>query len=72
MYGSTRAGRPSDTPDWPRRMIVGVIITTSSVWFFWCALLRNSSPRIGMSPMPGIFDIELVSVLFSRPAMANV
>ena len=25
-----------------------------------------------MSPMPGIFDIVLVSVLFSRPAMANV
>ncbi len=25
-----------------------------------------------MSPMPGIFDIELVSVLFIRPAIANV
>ena len=35
--------------------ISGVIITTSSVWFFCAALLLNSRPRIGMSPMPGIF-----------------
>ena len=53
-------------------MIVGVIITTSSVWFFWCALLRNSRPRIGMSPMPGILPIVLVTVLFISPAIANV
>ena len=53
-------------------MIVGVIMTTSSVWFFWCALLRNSRPRMGMSPMPGIFDMLLVSVLFIRPAIAKV
>ena len=53
-------------------MIVGVIMTTSSVWFFWCALLLKSRPRIGMSPMPGILLIVLVSVLFIRPAMANV
>ncbi len=33
-YGSTAAGRPADTPVAPRRMITGVIITTSSVWFF--------------------------------------
>ena len=52
--------------------MTGVIITTSSVWFFWWALLWNRLPRTGMSPMPGIFDIVLVSVLFISPAIANV
>ena len=66
------SGSVDDTPVELRRRIVGVIITTSSVWSLRAALLRNSSPRIGMSPMPGIFDICEVTVLFMRPAMANV
>jgi len=53
-------------------MICGVIITTSSVCCFCMALLLNSQPMIGMSPMPGIFRIVSVTVLFSSPAMANV
>ena len=34
-YGSTSAGRPWRHPVDPRRTIVGVTMTTSSVWFFW-------------------------------------
>ena len=57
MYGSTRRGRFEVTPGELFGRISGVIITTSSVWSFCAALLLNSKPRIGMSPMPGIFCI---------------
>ena len=53
-------------------MMVGVIMTTSSVCAFCIARLLNSQPRIGMSPMPGILRIESCTVLASRPAIANV
>ena len=62
----------SVTPGELDRRICGVIITTSSVRFFCAALLRNSCPRIGMSPMPGIFCSVEFMLLLSRPAMANV
>ena len=39
--GSTRAGRFGVTPGESRRTMCGVIITTSSVLFFWYAWLRN-------------------------------
>ena len=49
-----------------------MIMTTSSVRFFCAALLRNSRPSTGMSPIPGIFCSVDVMLLFSRPAIANV
>jgi len=52
--------------------ISGVIITTSSVRSFCAAWLWKSSPRIGMSPMPGTFWSVLFIELLSRPATANV
>ena len=70
--GRIETWKVPSTPDDPSRRICGVIITTSSVRFFWAALLRNSWPRIGMSPMPGIFVIVEFSELFMRPAIANV
>ena len=51
---------------------LGVIITTSSVCALLAMRLLNRWPRIGMSPMPGIFCSDDVSWLFIRPAMANV
>jgi hypothetical protein len=70
--GSLKVGSPSAAPMEPRRRIWGVIITTSSVCSFCAALLRNRYPRIGMSPMPGIFCNDEVTLLLSRPAIANV
>ena len=49
-----------------------MIITTSSVCSLFAALLLNRLPRIGMSPMPGIFCSDEETVLLSKPAMANV
>ena len=49
-----------------------MIITTSSVRSLLAALLRNRRPRIGMSPIPGIFCIVVLIWLFSSPAIANV
>src|SRR5205814_7266001 len=69
-YGSTSFGRFGVTPGELLARISGVIITTSSVWFLCAALLLNSRPRIGMSPMPGIFCIVEFIVLFIKPAMA--
>src|SRR3954470_12755306 len=72
MNGSPNFGSALVTPTEPSRRICGVIMTTSSVRFFWAALLRNRYPRIGMSPMPGIFCSVSFMVLFSSPAIANV
>ena len=60
IFGSVASGRSTEL----RRRIFGVIITTSSVWFFCAALLRNSRPSIGMSPMPGIFcSVDVIAVV---------
>ena len=71
-YSSGCLGRFGVTPGELLGRISGVIITTSSVWFFCAALLLNSRPRIGISPMPGIFCIVEFMVLFINPAIANV
>ena len=70
--GSGTRGRFGVTPFELRGRISGVIITTSSVRSFCAASLRNSNPRIGMSPMPGTFCIVLLTWLLISPAMANV
>ena len=73
MYGSTGDGRTSDTPVDPRRRIVGVIITTSSVWFFCAALLRNSRPRIGnVADARDLRHRARSPCCSSGPAIANV
>jgi hypothetical protein len=72
MNGSIRRGRTGVTPTDPFGRISGVIITTSSVCPFCAALLLNSRPRIGMSPMPGIFCSDEFIVLFISPAIENV
>src|SRR5262245_11095197 len=72
MNGSWILGKLPVTPFDPFGRISGVIITTSSVWPFCAALLLNSRPRTGMSPMPGIFWTDEFIVLFNRPAMENV
>src|SRR5205085_2884590 len=71
-YGSAWRGRVAVTPAEPFGRISGVIMTTSSVWSFCAALLRNRRPRMGMSPRPGIFCIDVIIELLSRPAIANV
>ena len=49
-----------------------MIIRASSVFDRPFARILNSRPRIGMSPMPGIFcSVELIVLLIS-PAIANV
>ncbi len=71
-YGSYCRGRFGVTPLELFGRMCGVIITTSSVWFFCADLLLKSRPRTGMSPMPGTFERLEVTVLLIRPAMANV
>ena len=53
--GSIILGNPGAAPVESRRMMCGVIITTSSLCSFFAALLRNNSPSTGMSPIPGTF-----------------
>ena len=72
MNCSESPGNPSAAPGDPGLTICGVIMTTSSVCSRREALLLKSRPRIGMSPMPGIFCMLDVSELFNNPAMANV
>src|SRR5688572_32629672 len=43
-----------------------------SVSCFWKEDDLNKLPRMGMSPMNGIFDSDLVSLLSSRPASAKL
>src|ERR1017187_2101158 len=46
----------------------GVITTSSSSSDFWVLRLRNSFPRIGMSPKPGTLFMTSVTWLLMRPA----
>ena len=70
--GSTSPGRLGVTPGESRRRMYGVIITTSSVVFFLYAWLRNSLPRIGISPMPGTRRSVSSMLRSSSPEIANV